>query len=115
VNVSTDEPINVGYDRTTGHAVTVDQGTCAHWRANGLTGDHSLLCLYCHQAGRDVPLVVCYRIDGCRRMYFRHPPGTARGGHSPETVWHVDGKVADRRLGGPATGRVRCRAGTVDR
>jgi hypothetical protein len=36
----------------TGHAATVDQGTTyAPWRAKGLAGDHSLLCLYCHQAG----------------------------------------------------------------
>ena len=88
-----EDPINVGYDRTTGRAVTVDEGTYNRWVAKGLKGDHSLVCLYCHQAGTEVPLVVCFRVGGRRRMYFRHPPGTARGGHSPETVWHVDGKL----------------------
>jgi hypothetical protein len=88
-----EDPINVGYDRTTGRAVTVDEGTYSRWVAKGLKGDHSLVCLYCHQAGTEVPLVVCFRAGGRRRMYFRHPPGTARGGHSPETAWHVDGKL----------------------
>lgn len=91
--MGTDDLINVGYDRTTGQAVTVDQGTYDDWISKGLRGDHSLICLYCHQAGHDVPLVVCYREGGHKRMYFRHPPGMARGLHSPETVWHVDGKL----------------------
>lgn len=73
--------------------MTVGEGTYEHWRAKGHSGDHSLVCLYCHQNGHTVPLVISGRVGGRKRRHFRHPSGTARGGHSPETVWHADGKL----------------------
>jgi hypothetical protein len=91
--VKQDDLLNVGLDLQTGQALTVGEGTYEHWRAKGHSGDKSLVCLYCHQNGRTVPLVICGRVGSSRRDHFRHPPGTAHGGHSPETVWHADGKL----------------------
>jgi hypothetical protein len=90
--VQQDGLLNVGFDLATGEAVSAGEGTYDQWRAKGHSGDRSLICLYCYESGTEVPLVISGRVGGRKRRHFRHPPGTAHGGHSPETIWHADGK-----------------------
>ena len=84
----------VGLDLLTGRAVHPTDGSYHHWQTKGYSGDRTLVCLYCHQAGHHVPLVVKGRLGGHRRLHFAHPPGMAHTpAHAPETIWHSDGKL----------------------
>jgi hypothetical protein len=93
----------IGLDLTTGREVHVDDQTVDHWRGKGVTGNKTLVCLFCRQGmdqpePRLVPLVVKGRVNGRRRPHFAHPANAApAGGHGPETQWHAAAKrlIAD--------------------
>jgi hypothetical protein len=93
----------IGLDLTTGREVHVDDQTVGHWRGKGVTGNKTLVCLFCYQGmdqpePRLVPLVVRGRVNGRRRPHFAHPASAApTGGHGPETQWHAAAKrlIAD--------------------
>ena len=64
----------------------------------------TLVCLACYE-GADLPggpriiaLVPKGREGGARQQHFAHPPGMAPPGgqHSPESLWHAEGKQAIR-------------------
>jgi hypothetical protein len=97
--MQSDDLLVVGLDLVSARSVSVGDGSYEHWRTKGVKGDHSLVCLYCHRDdGRHVPLVIRGREGGYRRRHFAHPPGLKpHGGHGPETVWHVDGKLLLQR------------------
>lgn len=99
----TGELLAVGFDTGAGRAVHVDDHDLDHWRERGHGGTRTLVCHLCllgfeARAGSRIPLVVRGRIGGTRRPHFAHPPGRApRGGHHPETLWHLTSKTAIAR------------------
>ncbi|MDX2970971.1 competence protein CoiA family protein [Kribbella solani] len=88
----------IGLDLATGHEVQITSQPLEYWKAKGYSGDHSLVCLLCHEGldlpePREVPLIVKGRIGGARRHHFSHPPHEAPvGGHGPESWWHAEAK-----------------------
>jgi len=114
-----DDLLVVGWDLATGSRVHVLDMPLDHWRAKGFRRDHSLVCMFCLQEGRTVPLVVKgSKVRGARRAHYAHPPGAAHTGvHAPETAWHANGKwlVADMAHRHPDVARVRIEWPTRDR
>lgn len=76
----------------------------------------------CHE-GADLPggpqivaLVPKGREGGARQRHFAHPPGMAPPGgqHSPESLWHAEGKQAIRRWAAAQGYAARVEAWTAD-
>ena len=94
----------VGLDLVTGLEVHAEDGLTEEWRPKGHNGDQTLVCLACYQGGgpaggpQVVALVPKGREGGARRRHFSHPPGMAPadGRHSPESMWHAEGKQVVR-------------------
>jgi hypothetical protein len=106
----------VGLDLVTRREVHAGDRETWEWHDKGHNGDRTLVCRECYE-GTDLPggprvvaLVPKGRKCGARRAHFAHPPGMAPpdGPHSPETLWHAEGKQQLRRWaqGQGATARV---------
>jgi len=94
----------VGLDLVTGREVHAGDRRTEKWYEKGHNGDRTLVCLACYEGAdlpdgpRTVALVPKGREGGARRQHFAHPPGMAPPGgqHSPESLWHAEGKQAIR-------------------
>jgi hypothetical protein len=94
----------VGLDLVTGREVHAGDGRTEEWRKKGHNGDRTLVCLACYEGAdlpgalRTVALVLKGREGGARQQHFAHPPGMVPSGgrHSPESLWHAEGKQATR-------------------
>ncbi|MFB7739819.1 competence protein CoiA family protein [Streptomyces sp. NPDC056112] len=93
-----DDLLVVGFDLQTQTEVHIDDRPLEQWRALGYGRRETVVCFYCWH-GIDtpvrtkVPLLARGRIGGLVRPHFAHPAGTAPpGGHSRETVWHINAK-----------------------
>jgi hypothetical protein len=94
----------VGLDLVTGREVHAGDRRTEEWRKKGHNGDRTLVCLACHEGAdlaggpRTVALVPKGREGGARQQHFAHPPGMVPPGgkHSPESLWHAEGKHAIR-------------------
>ena len=92
----------VGLDLVTGLEVHAGDRRTEEWRKKGHNGDRTLVCLACYEGAdlpdgpRTVALVPKGRDGGARQPHFAHPPGMAPSGgqHSPESLWHAEGKQA---------------------
>lgn len=90
----------VGLDLATGQEVHVDERSYAEWRKAGYNAAQTLVCCACYHGldaprGTRIPLVTRGRLGGRVRMHWAHPPHQAPvGGHHPETMWHLTGKLA---------------------
>ena len=96
----------VGLDLVTGREVHAGDRRTEEWYKKGHNGDRTLVCLACYQGAdlpdgpRTVALVPKGRDGGARQQHFAHPPGMVPPGgkHSPESLWHAEGKQAIREL-----------------
>ena len=112
----------VGLDLATGLEVHAGDRTTVEWRDKGHNGDQTLVCRECYD-GADLPggarlvaLVPRGREHGRRRAHFAHRPGMAPPGgrHSPETLWHAEGKQLLRRWAQDQGASARVEAWTDD-
>ncbi|WP_051694871.1 MULTISPECIES: competence protein CoiA family protein [Streptomyces] len=94
-----DDLLVVGFDLQDQREVHISEKPLDHWRALGYGRGETVVCFYCWRgidapAGTRVPLLARGRIGGLVRPHFAHPAGTAPllGGHSRETVWHMNAK-----------------------
>lgn len=118
-----DDLLVVGLDLATGLEVHAGDRDAWEWVPKGHTGDQTLVCRECYD-GADLPggprrvaLVPKGRKHGRRRAHFAHPPGMAPPGgrHSPETLWHAEGKQLLRRWAQDQGASARVEAYTDDR
>jgi hypothetical protein len=112
----------VGLDLVTGREVHAGDRRTEEWREKGHNGDRTLVCQACYE-GADLPdgpqaiaLVPKGRDGESRQQHFSHPPGMAPAGgrHSPESLWHAEGKLALRRWAADQGFRARVEAWTAD-
>jgi hypothetical protein len=112
----------VGLDLVTGFEVHAEDQETPEWWKKGHNGDQTLVCLTCYQ-GTDLPdgpqvvaLVPKGRVGGARCRHFAHPPGMAppNGRHTPESLWHADGKQVLRRWAASQGFNARVEAWTAD-
>ncbi|MGW7067120.1 competence protein CoiA family protein [Streptomyces sp. NPDC054855] len=93
-----DDLLVVGFDLKAQIEVHIGDRPLEQWRALGYGRGEQVVCFYCWQgiddpAGTRVPLVPRGRIGGLVRPHPAHPSGMAPpGGHSGETVWHINAK-----------------------
>ncbi|MEU2380359.1 competence protein CoiA family protein [Streptomyces misionensis] len=93
-----DDLLVVGFDLETQTEVYIGERPLEQWRALGYGRRQTVVCFYCLRGidaptGTKVPLLARGRIGGLVRPHFAHPAGTAPpGGHSRETVWHINAK-----------------------
>jgi Competence protein CoiA-like family len=112
----------VGLDLVTGREVHAGDRRTEQWYKKGHNGDHTLVCLACYEGAdlldgpRTVALVPKGRDGGVRQQHFAHPPGmTPPGGqHSPESLWHAEGKQAIREWAEAQGFTARVEAWTAD-
>ncbi|MCX4682603.1 competence protein CoiA [Streptomyces sp. NBC_01433] len=118
-----DDLLVVGFDLETQTEVHIGERPLEQWRALGYGQRATVVCFYCWR-GIDastetkVPLLARGRIGGLVRPHFAHPAGTAPpGGHSRETVWHINAKhrLAHWADSLPNVTRVRLEQWTPDR
>lgn len=95
-----DDLLVVGLDLCTQREVRVGDAPKHVWKPKGDCGDGTLVCLHCYEgdgipAGTRVPLLYRGRAHGKRRPHLTHPKGLGPpGGHSRETLWHANAKIA---------------------
>jgi competence CoiA-like predicted nuclease len=118
-----DDLLVVGFDLETQREVHIGDRPLEQWRALGYGRRETVVCFYCYRGidapkGTKVPLLARGRIGGLVRPHFAHPAGTAPpGGHSRETVWHINAKhrLARWALSLPNVTDVRLEQWTPDR
>ncbi|MER5974215.1 competence protein CoiA family protein [Streptomyces sp. NPDC002055] len=118
-----DDLLVVGFDLETQTEVHIGERPVEQWRALGYGRRETLVCFYCWRgidapAGTKAPLLARGRIGGQVRPHFAHPAGTAPpGGHSRETVWHINAKHRLARWAGslPNVTQVQLEQWTPDR
>jgi hypothetical protein len=96
----------VGLDLVTGRVVHAGDRLTEEWREKGHNGDRTLVCQACYE-GADLPRGPQTWSPkggdgGARQRHFAHPSGMTPpvGRHSPESLWHAEGKLALRGWGG---------------
>lgn len=112
----------VGLDLVTGLEVHARDRSTEEWRKKGHNGNRTLACQACYEGAdlpggpQTVPLVPKGREGGARQQHFAHPPGMAPPGgrHSPESLWHADGKQAIREWAAAQGLTARVEARTAD-
>ena len=112
----------VGLDLVTGLEVHARDRSTGEWRKKGHNGDRTLVCQACYEGAdlsggpQTVPLVPKGREGGARQQHFAHPPGMAPPGgrHSPESLWHAEGKQAIREWAAAQGFTARVEARTAD-
>ncbi|MEV0553835.1 competence protein CoiA family protein [Streptomyces sp. NPDC050597] len=93
-----DDLLVVGFDLEKQIEVHIGDRPLEQWRTLGYGQRETVVCLYCWRGidapvGTKVALLARGRIGGLVRPHFAHPAGTAPpGGHSRETVWHINAK-----------------------
>ncbi|MFF2374940.1 competence protein CoiA family protein [Streptomyces xiamenensis] len=118
-----DDLLVVGFDLETQTEVHINDRPMEEWRTLGYRRRETVVCFYCWRgidtpAPTKVPLLARGRIGGLVRPHFAHPAGTAPpGGHSRETVWHINAKhrLARWAAGLPNVTRVRMEQWTEQR
>ncbi|MFE7649892.1 hypothetical protein [Streptomyces phaeoluteigriseus] len=93
-----DDLLVVGFDLETRTEVHIGDRPLEQWRTLGYGRRETVVCFYCWHgigapAATKVPLLARGRIGGLVRPHFAHPANMAPpGGHTQETVWHINAK-----------------------
>ncbi|MEV5903406.1 competence protein CoiA family protein [Streptomyces sp. NPDC052127] len=93
-----DDLLVVGFDLETQTEVHIGERPLEQWRTLGYGRRETVVCFYCWHGidappATRVPLLARGRIGGLVRPHFAHPANMAPpGGHSSETVWHINAK-----------------------